>query len=226
MDWLLPIFLWCCIHILIQSSSFYCDIHKFSPWIHWIKEHLPILSIHHTSHSGLTLWKYVGRKLGIRFGAPPQRGICSRTRCSYQASNNFPTKPQIQNYNHVDEKLTDHWCKAQVKGLQDFIHLKQPRWWNYNYICHCKYGAPWNTRRILRYQDKTRYHEDVSFQAWYPQIQPKNCGMDEQNLYLWVKLLRTCEEKLNLYSTSSLPVYRDYMVTSSFEWEEDKDFTS
>ena len=32
-------------------------------------------------------------------------------------------------------------------------------------------------------------------------------------------------QKLNLYSTSSYPLSKDYMYTRRIEWEEDKEFT-
>ena len=108
-DWLLPRIGGFCIHFFIQSRIHDCDSQRSKPNTHRIKECHLILSINNTSHGGLTLLKYVNRKLRSRFGATSRRRLWRINENHCQSRNHLSIAHQVQGDNLVDQELTDNW---------------------------------------------------------------------------------------------------------------------
>ena len=89
------------------------------------------LSLSTTSYGGLTPWNPVGRQFSRNFGALPHGKFWSRTRWHIKSVNNISTSPYVQYARPMGQELTYHLCQAQVKCLNDCIHLQHPRWWNH-----------------------------------------------------------------------------------------------
>ena len=124
-------------------------------------------------------------------GDPPHIRLCISIIWHFLAVNSFTEIPQIQYYDPVDQKLTDHIREVQVEGLQEILLLQQSIWQGCNIFFHRK---KYSSRHILW----VLWHQHhVSVQSRCLQDKYSYCGMNEWYINFWWDLLRNCEASIH-----------------------------